>query len=124
MVDLQSNALKGRRLLVVEDEYLIAADLAHVLTGQGANVIGPAGSIKDALDMLATERQIDGAILDINVRGEQVYPVADALRARGVPFVFATGYDSWVIPDAFASVPRLEKPVRAAALARLLTIRS
>ena len=124
MVDLQSDALKGRRLLVVEDEYLIAADLADVLTGQGANVIGPAGSIKDALDMLATERQIDGAILDINVRGERVYPVADALRARGVPFVFATGYDSWVIPDAFANVPRLEKPVRAAALARLLTIRT
>ena len=124
MVDLQSDALKGRRLLVVEDEYLIAADLADVLTGQGANVIGPAGSIKDALDMLATERQLDGAILDINVRGERVYPVADALRARGVPFVFATGYDSWVIPDAFANVPRLEKPVRAAALARLLTIRT
>ena len=124
MVDLQSDALKGRRLLVVEDEYLIAADLADVLTGQGANVIGPVGSIKDALDMLATERQIDGAILDINVRGERVYPVADALRARGVPFVFATGYDSWVIPDAFANVPRLEKPVRAAALARLLTIRT
>jgi CheY-like chemotaxis protein len=81
-------------------------------------VIGPAASIEHALELLDTERQLDGAVLDINLGGERAYPVADALRARAVPFVFATGYDSWAIPDAYASVPRVEKPVNTRALAR------
>src|SRR3982751_5102860 len=120
MVDSDAEALDGRCLLVVEDEYIVATDLARALEDRGAHVIGPAGSIEDALTVLGAHQQIDGAVLDINLRGERVYPVAEALRARGVPFVFVTGYDSWVIPDAYASVPRLEKPVSARALARLL----
>src|SRR3954452_25195679 len=119
MTELQSDALNGRNLLIVEDEYMIAADLARALEDRGANVIGPAASVEDALELLDAEHQIDGAILDINLRGQRVYPVAEALRARGVPFVFASGYDSWVIPDAYASVPRLEKPVSTRALAPL-----
>jgi CheY-like chemotaxis protein len=120
MVDPSPEALNGRCLLIVEDEYLIATDLARALQERGARVIGPAGSIEGALSMLSAHQQIDGAVLDINLRGERIYPVADALRARGVPFVFVTGYDSWGIPDAYASVPRLEKPVSAPALVRLL----
>jgi CheY-like chemotaxis protein len=124
MVDPSAEALNGQCLLVVEDEYIVATDLARALEDRGAHVIGPAGSIEDALELLAADRKIDGAVLDINVRGERVYPVAEALRARGVPFVFATGYDSWVIPDAYGSVPRLEKPISARALARLFKSRT
>ena len=120
MVEPQSDALRGRRLLIVEDEYMIAADLASALEEQGAKVIGPAGSIEQALELMDREREIDGAVLDINLRGKRAYPVAEALSARGVPFVFATGYDAWVIPEAYTGVPRLEKPVNTRALARLL----
>jgi CheY-like chemotaxis protein len=112
--------LRGHRLLVVEDEYLVASDLACALEDRGVHVVGPAGSIEEALALVAREDDIDGAILDINLRGQLAYPVADALRARGVPFVFATGYEAWIIPDAYADVPRVDKPVNTRALTRLL----
>jgi CheY-like chemotaxis protein len=114
-------SLGGRRLLVVEDDYMIAADLASALQEYGAQVIGPAGSIENALDLLAADCTIDGAVLDINLRGKHAYPVADALRARGVPFIFTTGYDAWTIPDVYAGVPRVEKPVNTLALAQLFS---
>ncbi|MCK1282598.1 response regulator [Bradyrhizobium sp. 44] len=118
----ESQSLLGRRLLVVEDEYMIAADLARALEDRGAEVIGPAGSVEDALNLVAAEQRIDGAVLDINLRGERSYPVADALRTRGVRFVFTTGYDAWAIPDAYAAVPRVEKPVNIKALSGLFSI--
>ena len=121
MIEPQSLLLRGRQLLVVEDEYMIADDLSRALQERGASVIGPAGSVEDALELLQTEPRIDGAVLDINLRGECAYPIADALRARGVPFVFATGYDAWAIPEIYAGVPRLEKPVNIRALGRLLS---
>ena len=90
--------------------------------GRGAEVVGLAGSVRDALDLVeAKGDRLDGAVLDINLRGERVYPVADALAARGVPFVFLTGYDARVIPDAYAGVPRCEKPVSSAVLSRMLS---
>lgn len=111
----------GRRLLVVEDEYMIAVELAHALEEMGAEVIGPAGSVEDALDLLGDDDgRLDAAVLDVNLRDERVYPVADALRARGVPFVFATGYDAGAIPPAYAATPRCEKPVDRGQLVRLL----
>ena len=122
MAEPRPDALRGRRLLVVEDEYLIAASLARGLEGRGAEVAGPAGSVRDALALVEAEGdRLDGAVLDINLRDERVYPVADALAARGVPFVFLTGYDARVVPDAYAGVPRCEKPVDAALLARMLS---
>jgi CheY-like chemotaxis protein len=121
MAEAQSISLAGRRLLVVEDDYMIAADLASALEDYGAQVIGPAGSIENALDLLTADNNIDGAVLDINLRGRRAYPVADALRARGLPFIFTTGYDAWAIPDSYAGVARLEKPVNTRALAWLLS---
>lgn len=120
MVEAAIQRLKGRRILVVEDEYIIAADLTQSLEDFGVSVIGPAGSVRDALALVSGNPAIDAAVLDINLSAEKIYPVAAALRERRVPFVFATGYDRWVIPDEYADIPRLEKPVDIGVLARAL----
>ena len=117
---LLASALRGRRILVVEDEYMMADDLQYDLEKAGAEVIGPVPSVADALRLLATEEVIDGAILDVNLRGEKAYPVADVLRERGIPFVLATGYETWSLPEAYKDVPRCEKPVDLRHLARTL----
>lgn len=106
-------SLRGRRILVAEDDYLLAGDLREMLERHGTQVLGPVPGVADALRLLEREAAPDAAVLDINLGGEMVYPLADALRARGVPFVFATGYDAWAIPDVYAAVPRFEKPVEA-----------
>jgi CheY-like chemotaxis protein len=122
MTDSWSEHLKGRRLLLVEDEYLVAADLAASLESLGAEVIGPAASVEEALSFVQKDGvPLDGAVLDINLRNERVYPVADVLTARGIPFVFTTGYDAVAIPSAYAQVPRCEKPVDRTQLVRWLS---
>lgn len=113
-------SLAGRRILLVEDEYFIADDLVRAFEADGATLVGPVSSIDDALDLIGGTDRVDGAVLDINLRGEMAYPVADALSARGVPFVFATGYDAAAIPPRYAHVPRCEKPVEAARIAAAL----
>ncbi len=111
MPDTMTRSLAGRRLLIVEDEYLIASDLAWSLEELGAEVLGPAGSVEDALTLIERQdRLLDGAVLDVNLGRESVFPVADSLLAAGIPFVFLTGYDRVIIPKAYASVPRYEKP--------------
>ncbi len=112
--------LAGRRLLVVEDDFFLATDGAKDLAARGVQVVGPAGDIDDALDLIDETEHLDGAVLDLNLRGEMAYPVADALIARGVPFVFATGYDQAAIPSRYAGVKRCEKPVGAAQITRAL----
>ena len=113
--------LRGRTLLVVEDEYIVAADLAMRLEDAGAAVVGPAGSVEEALDLVQSEGStLDAAVLDVNLAGQRVYPVADALIARGVPFVLTTGYDASAIDSKYVDIPRCEKPVDPAALARSL----
>jgi CheY-like chemotaxis protein len=96
---------------VVEDEYLLAEDLREELERQGAEVMGPVPSVAEALELLRSGPAPYVAILDINLGGEMAYPVADALRARDIPFIFATGYEAQAIPKAYADVPRAEKPV-------------
>ena len=113
-------SLRGRRVLVVEDEYLLADDLREALEAAGAEVVGPVGTVTEALDLLARGPAPDAALLDVNLQGEMVYPVADALRARGLPFVFTTGYDAQAIPQAYADVPRAEKPVELQQVAKAL----
>ena len=110
----------GRRLLVVEDEYFIADDLAQDMKAKGAEVIGPASSIDDALRLIAENDQFDGAVVDINLKGKMAFPVADALIDRGIPFVFATGYDHTSIPPDYAHIPRFEKPIDMNKIARAL----
>ncbi|MBV9078291.1 MAG: response regulator, partial [Methylobacteriaceae bacterium] len=86
----------------------------------GAEVVGPVANIPDALRLVASETHLDGAVLDINLQGEMAYPVADALIARGVPFVFATGYDRASVPDRYAHVTRCEKPVDPRLITKVL----
>src|SRR3954466_6402529 len=97
----QPKSLRGQCLLVVEDEYLIAADLTTSLESLGVEVIGPAASVEEALSLIENYGgSLDGAVLDVNLRNERVFPVADKLSERGVPFVFTTGYDALAIPAA------------------------
>ena len=104
-------ALKGRCVLIVEDEYLLESDLSRAFAAGGAEVLGPFGTADRAL--ASAERDaIDMAILDVNLRGDAVFPVADALVARDVPFVFLTGYASEHLPERFAAAPRYAKPMK------------
>jgi CheY-like chemotaxis protein len=117
---MAEQTLTGRRVLVVEDEYLLADDLTQSLIEAGADVLGPAPSIEEATALIAAEAHIDAAVLDVNLRGEMVFPVADALRARGIPFAFATGYDQGALPDRFSDAPRVEKPFKGFRVASTL----
>ncbi len=115
--------LAGRRVLVVEDETLVAMLVEDTLLDAEALVIGPVATVAEALALLAREPP-DLAVLDLNLAGETSEPVADALRARGVPFVVASGYGSSGVPAGHAGVPVLAKPYApeelTAALARLV----
>ena len=117
---MSEKTLQGSRILVVEDEYFLADDLSRTLAEAGAEVIGPAASIDDATALIADAARIDAAVLDVNLRGDMVYPIADALRARGVPFAFATGYDQWALPERFSDAPRVEKPFKGYKVAAVL----
>jgi CheY-like chemotaxis protein len=101
----ESQALRDQRVLIVEDEALVAMELARVLTSAGAQVVGPAGSIEEALDLVA-RHPIDRAVLDINLGGRMVTPVARALSERAIPFIYLTGYQEPGVDDG----PVLRKP--------------
>jgi DNA-binding response OmpR family regulator len=103
--------LLGRNILVVEDEYLLADLLRHELEAAGAIVVGPAPSVAQGLALIA-DHAIDAAVLDVNLQGETVFAIADALRRQNVPFVFTTGYDQVAIGTKYQSVARCEKPFR------------
>lgn len=116
--------IEGRRLLLVEDEYVLALGLADTLGDMGADVLGPVASVADALKLVESLPEIDAAVLDVNLGNEEVYPVADALAARGVPFLFATANARASLPERFAQVEICQKPFDAdcfrKALLRLL----
>jgi CheY-like chemotaxis protein len=101
--------LEGLRVLVVEDEALVALQLEDMLTGLGCAIIGPASRVGQALELLTGE-QVDAAVLDLNVAGELVYPVADALATRGLPYIFATGYGAAGLCEPYRRRPVLQKP--------------
>lgn len=101
--------LLDTRVLIVEDEYLIMDEVKRIIESAGGIVVGAHGNLDDdVFERSAISSDI--AMLDINIRGKMIYPFADVLRERGVPFIFATGYDFDGIPEKFSSVPRIQKP--------------
>jgi len=115
-----SNSLSGRHILLVEDDFIIALDQAASLEEAGARVVGPAATVGAALELLANTDRLDGAVLDVHLRGQTSYPVADVLKARSVPFVFLTGYDRSIISASYADVPVCEKPFNLARITQAM----
>jgi CheY-like chemotaxis protein len=108
---------QGLRVLVVEDEMVVAMLLEDMLTDLGCLIVGPASRVDEALQ-LAEREDVDAAILDVNVAGAEVYPVAAALAAKRIPFVFATGYGTGGLRDEYRGTPTVQKPFRQDDLAR------
>ena len=102
-----ATAFDGLRVLLVEDEMLVCMDIEDMLAELGCTVVGPAARVDQALEFIQRE-PVDMAVLDVNLGKERSYPVADQLRARGVPFLLSTGYAE-VEPD-YSDYPRLQKP--------------
>ncbi len=115
-----SQTLPGRRVLVVEDESLVAMLLETILEDMGVTPVGPAGTVEDGLAMAADPAPLDAALLDVNVAGRQVFPIAEALKARGVPFVFSTGYGEGGLPDEWRGHPTVQKPFTESAIREAL----
>jgi CheY-like chemotaxis protein len=111
--------LEGARILIVEDEYIVAALLEDTLHAFGCEVVGPATRVDDALDLLEHE-EIDAAVLDVNIAGEMVFPVADALERRGIPFVFSTAYGLRGVVEEHRRHEILQKPFELRSLRRAL----
>lgn len=108
---------KAIRVLIVEDEVLLSLELEDLLTDLGHEVVGQATRMDKGL-VLAREIAIDLAILDVNVAGSPSFPIADILRQRGIPFLFATGYGAEGLLDGYRHEATLGKPYDPAALAR------
>lgn len=107
----QDTALSGSCVLLVEDEYLVALDLQIEIERSGATVLGPVGRLAEALELARRATPLDVAVLDVNLHGENVFPVADVLAERGIPFLFATGQDKESIPERHRVAVRLSKPI-------------
>ena len=114
-----SGELAGTRILVVEDSPLIAAAAEQMLVDLGCVVVGPTGSLAVATD-LARDEAIDAGVIDVNIRGWKVFPVAQILADRNIPFLLASGYADWTLPDRLNSRPRLLKPYDSDTLHREL----
>jgi DNA-binding NtrC family response regulator len=106
-------------ILIVEDEPLLAMDIEDVVRAAGCSVIGPFASLADAQQSIRTER-LDAAILDINVTGGLIFPVADTLAAADIPFVIVTGYGRDLVPERHCRRPFLQKPYQAGMLLGML----
>ena len=106
---MPNNIFGGRRILVVEDDWLIVADLVQELEASGAHVIGPIPTLELALKKLDEMPDMSGAVLDVNLRGQMVFPLADELKRRNIPFVFATAYEPHGFPEPYRTVPLVKK---------------
>jgi CheY-like chemotaxis protein len=114
-----NNPLSGCRILVVEDEVMVSWALEEMLAGLGCEVVGPAARVNQGLELVRAGN-IDAAVLDVNLNGQKSYPVADALTARGVPFVFSTGYNNDSMPESYRDFSLLQKPYSRSKLGRAL----
>jgi len=114
-----SSDLNGLKVLVVEDEMLVSMLVEDMLSDLGCTVVGPAAELEEAMN-LAKTADIDLALLDVNLGGRPIFPVADALKERGVPFAFASGYGEAGLSEDHRGAAVLQKPFREADLARAL----
>ena len=108
--------LSGRRVLVVEDESLVAMLLETILEDMGCTPVGPVSNVDEGEAIARDTVDLDAALLDVNLAGRQVFPVAAVLKARGVPFVFSTGYGESGLPDEWRGNPTIQKPFTEAAV--------
>jgi DNA-binding response OmpR family regulator len=108
------------RVLIVEDEAMISMLIEDMLLEFGCEIVGPAARLDHALT-LALQAEIDVGLLDINVDGSVIFPVADVLRYRGIPFIFSTGYDAGTLPKRFQGSPTLCKPYAYKSLTETLS---
>jgi CheY-like chemotaxis protein len=113
--DAMADRSASLRVLLVEDEMMVALLVQNMLVRCGHTVAGPVARLEKALEM-AREEAVDVAILDVNLDGREVYAVADALSLRGIPFIFATGYGKGGLRVAYRDCPTLQKPYREADL--------
>ena len=120
---MSAASLKGRSILVVEDDYMIAEGVREELERAGAKVIGPVPSVLKALRLVERET-IDAAVLDVNLGEERSFPIAEVLQGKAVPFLFSTGYNSADIPDEWKGAVIVMKPLRVAAVEQLLSTNS
>jgi len=109
----------SRRILVVEDEFMIRMLLQDMLVDLGHAIVGEAGYLDEAI-ALAQQCDFDLAILDVNLNGKPIGPVVEILIERGLPFVFATGYGQQGIPESYRETPTLQKPFQSEALAEAI----
>jgi chemotaxis family two-component system sensor kinase Cph1 len=107
------------RVLLVEDQMIVAIEVEDMLREFGCIVVGPVGTLKRAL-RLAQKERLDAAILDVSVDGETIFPVAEELQKRHVPFLFATGYAEHTLPEKWQGLPRLGKPFKRDQLKKLM----
>jgi DNA-binding NtrC family response regulator len=106
----RAHTLANRRILVAEDEGLIALDLESTLLGFGCEVVGPLSELDEIVDAIRSE-PLDGALLDVNLRGRQVFEILPEFLSRRIPVVLTSGYDdSTLFPHAFRTLPRISKP--------------
>jgi len=122
---MEQNAdLTGMKILVVEDNYLVAEVMCDALRDYGCEIVGPAPSIEQGEKLIAqcgTEAPLDGALLDVNLNGALSFPLATALKAKGVPWIFLTGYGEIMnVPDEFRGVCRVSKPCNIDELAQII----
>jgi two-component SAPR family response regulator len=108
-------SLAGKRILVVEDEFVIALEVEGLLEALACEVVGPVASVRQALDTLE-KTTVDGAVLDVHLRDGPVYPVVDVLSTRSIPYVLVTGYGAEAVRPDLRQQPRLGKPVQQSEL--------
>lgn len=113
-------SLQGMRILIVEDEMMVSMMMEDMLDSFGCEIVGPAANLAEAVRLAATAA-IDGAMLDLNLAGKSVYPVAEELVRRDIPFVFVTGYGPGELGSDYKDRPALRKPFRRAELQRIMT---
>jgi len=110
MTDRWEDIVRGRRILIVEDEFLIAEELREAFEDLGAVVVGPVATVEAALAIIVSGHPLDGATLDVTLGREKTFPVAEALLERDLPFVLVTGYGDVALPEGLRDLPRCEKP--------------